>query len=71
VLQVVDRGTIAEVVVIDNASDDGSRELAQHLADQGVIRFIANDTQRHHGPGLTQGVNLLAPTSPANHGLSI
>ena len=60
VLRVVERGTIVEVVVVDNASDDGSRELAQALADEGLIRFIGNDTQRYHGPALTQGVNLLA-----------
>jgi hypothetical protein len=60
VLQVVERDTIAEVVVIDNASEDGSRELGQRLADERTIRFIGNDTQRYHGPGLTQGVNLLA-----------
>jgi glycosyltransferase involved in cell wall biosynthesis len=60
VLQVIERGTIVEVVVVDNASEDGSRELARRLADEGIIRFIDNDTQRYHGPGLTQGVNLLA-----------
>ena len=60
VLRVVERGTIVEVVLVDNASEDGSRELAEHLADEGIVRFIGNDTQRYHGPGLTQGVNLLA-----------
>jgi glycosyltransferase involved in cell wall biosynthesis len=60
VLRVVEPGTIVEVVVVDNASEDGSRELAQRLADAGIIHCISNDTQRYHGPGLTQGVNLLA-----------
>jgi hypothetical protein len=59
-LRVVESGTIVEVVVVDNASDDGSRELGQRLAEAGIIRFIGNDSQRYHGPALTQGVNLLA-----------
>lgn len=53
-------GLLHEIVVVDNASDDGSLELAHALADASVIRLIANDEQRYHGPGLTQGVNLLA-----------
>lgn len=60
VLRIVAGGTVVEVVVVDNASDDGSRELAQRLAEAGIIRFIGNDSQRYHGPALTQGVNLLA-----------
>jgi glycosyltransferase involved in cell wall biosynthesis len=58
--RVVEPGTITEIVVVDNASDDGSTELARSLADAGAVRLIANDHQRYHGPGLTQGVNLLA-----------
>jgi len=60
VLRVVEGGTIVEVVVVDNGSEDGSRELAQRLADEGIIRFIDNTSQRYHGPALTQGVNVLA-----------
>ena len=57
--RVVDRGAIAEIVVVDNGSDDGSVALAREAADTGAIELIANDRQRYHGPGLTQGVNRL------------
>jgi len=57
---VVAPGHVTEIVVVDNASDDGSAELGAALADAGVIRFVGNTEQRYHGPGLTQGVNVLA-----------
>lgn len=58
--KVVAPGLVSEIVVVDNASDDGSLELAGALSDAGVIRLLANDSQRYHGPGLTQGVNVLS-----------
>jgi hypothetical protein len=60
VLRVVESGTITEVVVVDNASNDGSREVAQRLADEGIIRFIGNDTQRYQrlGGGLNEAKRL-------------
>ncbi|HVE93982.1 MAG TPA: glycosyltransferase [Acidimicrobiales bacterium] len=58
--RVLETGPLHEIVVVDNASDDGSVELAHALADAGVIRLITNSEQRYHGPGLTQGVNLLS-----------
>jgi glycosyltransferase involved in cell wall biosynthesis len=63
-LHVVAPGPIREIVVVDNASTDGSAEFAQELAELGAVRLIANDTQRYHGPGLTQGVNLLRDLAP-------
>jgi hypothetical protein len=48
------------VIVVDNASTDGSRALLAALAEAGLVDPILNDHQRYHGPGLTQGVNQLA-----------
>jgi hypothetical protein len=53
-------GAIQAVVVVDNASTDGSRALLGALGAAGLIEPILNDRQRYHGPGLTQGVNRLA-----------
>ena len=58
--RVVAPGTITEIVVVDNASTDGSVDLARALAAAGVVHLIENPVQRYHGPGLTQGVNHLA-----------
>jgi glycosyltransferase involved in cell wall biosynthesis len=63
--RVVGPGTITEIVVVDNASTDGSVELARALAEAGVIHLIENPVQRYHGPGLTQAVNHLARCSDA------
>src|SRR5579885_141204 len=53
-------GAIQSVVVVDNASTDGSWALLAALGEAGVIEPILNEHQRYHGPGLTQGVNRLA-----------
>ncbi len=53
-------GAIQAVVVVDNASTDGSRSLLTALGEAGLVDPILNDQQRYHGPGLTQGVNHLA-----------
>jgi hypothetical protein len=63
--RVVRPGTITEIVVVDNASTDGSVELAGALAAAGVVHLIENPVQRYHGPGLTQGVNHLARCADA------
>ncbi len=57
---VLNPGVVVATVVVDNASTDGSRALLGHLEDAGLVEVIRNDGQRYHGPGLTQGVNLLA-----------
>ncbi|MBW3658431.1 MAG: glycosyltransferase family 2 protein [Actinobacteria bacterium] len=48
-----------EVVVVDNASEDGSREVLRRYADR--VRVVANDTNR----GFAGGVNDGAAAAPA------
>jgi hypothetical protein len=50
------------LVVVDNASTDGSAELLTELAAAGLCEVITNDEQRYHGPALTQGMDYLAAT---------
>lgn len=58
--RILGRDQVAEVVVVDNASSDGSAELLEALARAGLIHLIANDPPRYHGSGLNQGVSWLA-----------
>ncbi len=55
---------LGSVVVVDNGSDDGSVELLAPLAERGLITLVRNESNRYHGPGLTQGVNWLASHAP-------
>jgi glycosyltransferase involved in cell wall biosynthesis len=54
------RTEFAQIVVVDNASTDGSRELLDALHDARLIHLIRNRRQRYHGPALTQGISWLA-----------
>jgi glycosyltransferase involved in cell wall biosynthesis len=49
----------SELVVVDNGSSDGSRELLAALHRAKLIHLIQNEEQRYHGPALTQGVSWL------------
>jgi glycosyltransferase involved in cell wall biosynthesis len=50
------------LVVVDNASTDGSAEMLGELASAGLCDVILNAEQRYHGPGLNQGIDhLLTP----------
>lgn len=59
------RDQFSELVVVDNASTDGSRELLEELHREKLIHLIRNRTQRYHGPALTQGVSWLARARPS------
>src|SRR6266496_3123118 len=54
------RSEFAQLVIVDNASTDGSRELLNALHDAGLIHVISNRSQRYHGPALTQKISWLA-----------
>jgi glycosyltransferase involved in cell wall biosynthesis len=53
------RDQFAELVVVDNASTDGSVELLGGLQEAGLVRLLRNERQQYHGPALTQGVSSL------------
>jgi glycosyltransferase involved in cell wall biosynthesis len=48
------------LVVVDNASTDGSAQLLRPLAEAGLCEVILNSDQRYHGPGLNQAIDHLA-----------
>jgi glycosyltransferase involved in cell wall biosynthesis len=54
------RDQFSQLVVVDNASRDGSGELLAAMHREGLIHLIRNRKQRYHGPALTQGVSWLA-----------
>jgi hypothetical protein len=61
----------ARLVIVDNASTDGSRELLEAMHAAGLIDLIVNPRQRYHGPALTQGISWLAERqteAPAGEG---
>lgn len=60
--RIADSSQVVEIVVVDNGSSDGSRQVLRHLADEGHLCLIANRVQRFHGPGLNQGIRHLART---------
>jgi glycosyltransferase involved in cell wall biosynthesis len=49
-----------EIVVVDNGSRDGSAQLLAEAEAGGVCTVLANRGNRHHGPGLNQGISYLA-----------
>jgi glycosyltransferase involved in cell wall biosynthesis len=58
--RVLGRSEFTIVVVVDNGSTDGSREILESLAAAQLIQLVANADQQYHGPGLNQGISWLA-----------
>jgi glycosyltransferase involved in cell wall biosynthesis len=54
------RDQFSELVVVDNASTDGSLELLEALQEAGLVHLLRNERQEYHGPALTRGVSSLA-----------
>lgn len=50
----------APILVVDNASTDGSRPFLRGLADEGLIELIALDHNIYHGPALNAAFDHLA-----------
>lgn len=59
IFRILGREQIARVVVVDNASTDGSVPVLKAMRDGGLIDLILNERQRYHGPALNQGINRL------------
>lgn len=58
-LRVLADPRVVHVVVVDNASTDGTPELLSALQEAGLIQALLNPRQRSHGPALNQGLEWL------------
>lgn len=59
------------LVVVDNASTDGSAQMLTALADAGLCEVILNTRQRYHGPALNQALDHLAAVEASGGSMRI
>jgi len=62
--RILGRDQFVELVVVDNASSDGSDRTLRALHDAELLHLIRNRRQRYHGPALNQAVSWLADRQP-------
>ena len=58
--RIIGRSEFSTIVVVDNGSTDGSRQILESLVTGQLIHLVANADQHYHGPALNQGVSWLA-----------
>jgi hypothetical protein len=58
--RIVGRSEFSTIVVVDNGSTDGSRQILESLVAAQLIQLVANADQQYHGPALNQGISWLA-----------
>ena len=59
---------LRSVVAVDNGSSDGSPEVLQACARAGLCELVLNDTNRYHGPAISQALSHCASRFPGTHG---
>jgi Glycosyl transferase family 2 len=59
-------GPTSGIVIVDNGSDDGSRELLADADDAGLCVLLANDRNVGHGPALNQAMSFLSSRTPVD-----